>query len=145
MGEEMVIEEQYEKGYEIVERFVYMNSVASGLNFVGNVFLMKQARQRYKIEYQSWAITTKLITSMNLYKKKHAHMFNFLTSWKMRQFDTHIMFTSERSEVSNTMECFIPWIYTSYHSLSDVSRICLYCFAYSCYHRLLINNVFDKA
>ena len=47
---EVVTEMRYEKGFDDVEKFVQQNSADFGLKIVGNLFLMKQAWQRRKIE-----------------------------------------------------------------------------------------------
>ena len=50
--EPAVTEEEYEKGFQAVEKFVEQKSTAFGPKVVSNVFLMKQAWQRHKIELE---------------------------------------------------------------------------------------------
>ena len=50
--EERVTEDEYEHGFEIVEKFVHQNSGVFCSKVVGNLFSMKQAWQRRKIEVE---------------------------------------------------------------------------------------------
>ena len=49
---ETIFEEAYERGFNVVEKFVNQNSEAFGPKIVGNLFLMKQAWQRHKIDVE---------------------------------------------------------------------------------------------
>ena len=44
----MVTEDAYQRGFEIVDKFEQHNNETFGSKIVGNLFLMKQARQRHK-------------------------------------------------------------------------------------------------